>query len=219
MSTSGLSDERIMTVWDWCSEAYIRSGFKLQFPAKTDPTKTYQWRYARAIANKFNEWDFDDPTAKQFITIAIAHTKEAGVLRKGLAALHQSNLLEICYKKLQSMSDDTCQSIDSMRLIRDWLDKRSNGDLVGTMLHRNDVDELCNLVKWVNASRISPLYLSLSRSCGRALARLAKSNLEERELLPKTTKLYILRSEFTEDAENVKQAINIFGADWRKSCQ
>ena len=218
MDALELSDEQIMTVWDWCFETYIQHNVKLQFPAHTDPTKTYQWRYVRAIALKFAEWGFDEPTSRKFIDIAVAHAKEVGVFRKGLAALHQTNLLKICYSKLQSQSDTNGQSLDSLRHMHNWLANRSNGNMIDTLLYRDDVDELCNIVKWVLASRLSPLYLSLSKVCGQALARLSTSGRVEREFLPKTTKLYMLRSEFLEDANNVNQAIRIFGPDWRRMC-
>lgn len=207
-----------MTVWGWCSEAYIRHGIKLQFPARTNPQKTYQWRYAKAIALKFDEWDFDEATSKQFIDIAVVHAKETGVLRKGLATLHQANMLEICYEKLKTQSDTNRQAIDSLRYIHNWLTQRANGNLFETLLQRANADELCNLVQWVQASRISPLYLSLSRTCGQALARLAKLHPDERALLPKTTTLYMLRANFLEDVGNVELAKQIFGSDWRKLC-
>ena len=121
MEALDLSEEQIMTVWHWCFETYIRHNVKLQFPAHTDRTKTYQWRYVRAIALKFAEWDFDESTSRQFINIAVDHAKEVGVFRKGLAALHQSNLLEICYAKLQSQSDTSNQSLDSLRHMHDGL--------------------------------------------------------------------------------------------------
>ena len=218
MDTLELSEERIMTVWGWCSKAYLQYGFRLQFPARTNPTKTYQWRYVRAITIKFDEWDFDESTAIRFIEIAVAHAHEAGVLRKGLAALHQANMLGVCYEKLQAQSDTNRQILDSLRHIQKWLTAKSGNDILEALLYRNDVDELCNLVQWVQASRISPLYLALSRSCGKALARLAMSHAEERKFLPKTTTLYMLRSDFLEDATNVEQAKRIFGPDWRKLC-
>lgn len=212
--------DQVMKVWEWCFEAYIRHGIKLQFPANTDPVKTYQWRYARAIALKFDEWDFDEETARQFIDVAVAHAKEIGLLRKGLASLHQTNVLNICYDKLQRQSDSNRHAIDSLRYIHDWLSQRIGRDhAVEVLLRRTDVGQFCNMVKWVRASRISPLYLSLSRSCGRALVELANSHPQERNLLPKPTTLYMLRSEFLEDVGNVKRAKLIFGPDWRKSCQ
>ena len=218
MNVLEVSDERIMTVWEWCSEAYLQQGFRLTFPTKTNPTKTYQWRYARAITLKFAEWDFDETTARQFINIAIRHCKDAGVLRKGLAAVHQSNLLQICYDKLQKKSDTNQQCLQSIEYIHQWLVSKSDGNLLRTLLRRSDPDEFCNLVKWVQASRISPLYLALSKTCGVVLVRLANTHTEEREILPKTTKLYMLRTTFTEDAGNVNQMKRILGPDWRELC-
>lgn len=207
-----------MTVWEWCSQAYLQHGFRLTFPAKTDPTKTYQWRYARAIALKFAEWDFDEATSCQFISIAIRHCHEAGVLRKGLAALHQSNLLQVCYDKLQKQANTNQQCAHSIEHIHKWLMNKSDGDLLQSLLYRRDPDEFCNLVKWVQASRVSRLYLALSKTCGIALARLARTHPDEREILPKTTKLYMLRVEFTEDASNVNRVKRILGPDWRELC-
>jgi hypothetical protein len=207
-----------MTVWDWCSEAYLQQGIRLKFPAKTDHVKTYQWRYAKSLTLKLAEWDFDEGTTKQFISIAVRHCKEAGVLRKGLAALHQSNLLQICYDELQKQADSYKQCTDSIEHVHAWVLARSQDNLLQTLLYRRDPDELCNLTQWVQASRVSRLYLALSRSCGKALARLAKTHPEEREILPKATTLYLLRSEFIEDAGNVANMKQILGPDWRELC-
>ena len=218
MKVLEISNERIMTVWEWCSEAYLQQGFRLTFPTKTDPVKKYQWRYTRSMALKFAEWDFDEATSRQFINIAIRHCKNAGVLRKGLAALHQANLLQICYDKLQKQENSNQQSVQSIGHIHKWLIDISNDSLLQALLYRNDPDEFCNLVKWFRASRVSRLYLALSKTGGIALARLARTNPEERETLPKTTQLYLLRTEFTEDAGNVNQVKRILGSDWRELC-
>lgn len=219
MSTLQISDDNIMTVWEWCSEAYLQLGYRLEFPANTDHTKTYQWRYLRSIASKFIEWEFDEQTSKQFIMTAARHCKKAGVLRKGLAALHQSNIMKICYDELQKNSDRNSNGIGLISSTHKWLTERSNGDIVKTLLYRNDPDEFCNLTKWVQSSRISRLYLALSRPCGIALARLSKNYPVERELLPRTTSLYMLRSEFLKDKSNVSDAKSILGGDWRELCQ
>jgi hypothetical protein len=219
MNTLELNDDKIMMVWDWCSDAYLQHGIRLKLPANTDHTKTYQWRYARSIAKKFAEWDFDEPTAKQFIQIAIRHCKNAGVLRKGLASLHQTNLLQVCYDQLKGRVESNGQSIESIAYIHSWLQSKSSGNLLQDLLDRNDPDEYCNIVKWVNASKISRLYLALSKTCGKALARLGKSHPDERMLLPKTTTLYMLRSEFIEDSENLKNVKKVLGNDWRELCQ
>lgn len=215
MKTLDISEERIMMIWDWCCDAYLQHNIKLAFPANANPTKTYQWRYLKSMIAKFDEWEFDEATTKHFIHICVGHCKQAGVLRKGLAALHQSNLLKICYNKLKERSDNGRQSVDSIVHIHTWLTKRSNGNIVKTLLKRQEVDEFCNLVKWYQASKISRLYLALSRPCGRAMSRLEAADPEERSILPKSTTLYLLRTGFIKDAENVEKLKQIFGSDWR----
>lgn len=213
-----ISNDKIMTVWEWCSDAYIQQGIAINFPANTEPSKTYQWRYIKAIAVKFDEWGFDENTARQFIKVAVKHCKDIGVMRKGLAALHQSNLLQICYDNFQKQYENDNQSINSIENIHKWLVGRSNNDLLRALLYRYDPDELCNITKWYQSSKISRLYLSLSKSCGKAMARLAKSHPEERELLPKTTTLYMIRVEFLENENNVTLAKRIMKSDWRELC-
>lgn len=219
MNTLEVTDEEVMNVWNWCSDAYLQHGIRLKLPASTDHTTTYQWRYARAIANKFAEWRFDEDTSIQFIQIAIRHCKEAGVLKKGLASLHQSNLLKVCYDQLKKKADSNSQAIDSIEYIHSWLCNKSQNNMLKQLLHKNDPDEYSNIVKWYKASKISKLYLSLSKSCGKAMARLNISYPEERLILPSTTSLYMLRSEFIEDANNLRCVKRILGNEWRDLCQ
>lgn len=214
-----MDDVRVLNVWSWCSEAYLRAGRKLSLPAKTDPTKTYQWRYAQAIARKFEEWDLSDEAAKKFIDIAVRTAKERGMLQKGLAVLHQTNMLATCYDKLKTESTSNAQSLDSLRYVRSWLYKKTGDeDQLTVLLHRAELDTFCNLTVWFQASRISPLYLALSRTCSKALARLNRDFQDERGLLPKTTELYLLRNGFLKDQGNCSQVREIFAQDWRESC-
>lgn len=214
-----MDDARVLNVWSWCSEAYLRAGRRLSLPAKTDPCKTYQWRYAQAIAKKFEEWDLSDEAAKKFIDIAVRTAKERGMLQKGLAVLHQTNMLALCYDKLQAESASNSQTLESLRHVRSWLDKKiGSGDAVEVLLRRADPEGFCNLTMWFQASRISPLYLALSRSCSKALARLNRDSQDERGLLPKVTELYLLREEFLKDQGNCSQAREIFEQDWREPC-
>lgn len=218
MSTLQISDDTIMTIWEWCSEIYLQLGYKLTFPANTDRTKTYQWRYLKSIAAKFSEWEFDEHTSKRFIRTAARHCKKAGILHKGLASLHQSNITRICYEEILKESESSTDIISSIRATNAWLSERSKGDLIKTLLFRRDPEEYCNLVKWFQSSRVPKLYLALSKSCGIALARLGKTHPEERESLPKTTSLYMLRSEFLKNESNVSDAKSILGNDWRELC-
>lgn len=219
MKTLNTSEERIWEIWDLCVSAYLQYGRKLSFPKHTDPHKTYQWRYIKALVAKIDEWEFDEETTKSFLNIAVRHTKERGLLNKGLAAFHQSNMLQICYDELQKSEDNNNQSISSLKLIRRWMDN-TIGDQkpVPLMLKRRDPDAFCNIVLWYQASKLSPLYLSLSRSCGKAIAKLAKIDPHERLMLPKSTELYRIRTRFLADQTNKQQAQQILENDWRKLC-
>lgn len=214
------AEDRIWEIWQWCSESYLQHGKKIQFPKHTDPKKTYQWRYARALANKLDSWGFDEETSKSFIDIAIKYAKDHGMLNKGMAALHQENMLQICYDKLKNEENSNDQNIRSLSNIKSWLDKQTGQKtLLKTLLKRRDRESFCNLTYWYEASKISPLYLSLSRSCGLALAKLDEQRPDERIILPSTSSLCGIRTSFLKDNSNRTQARRIFGDDWRKLCQ
>lgn len=214
-----MDNTRFFTVWTWCSEAYLRHGRKLQLPKGTEPSKTYQWRYVTAISKKFDEWELSDDAAKKFIDIAVSIAKEQNVLHKGLAVLHQSNMLERCYERLGQESDGNGQTLDSLRHINAWLAKKiGTRNMLGVLLSRENPDGFCNLVMWYQASRLTPLYLSLSRSCLRAIATLNRDHPDERGLLPKDTEIYLLRDGFLRDTSNLHQAREIFAQDWREPC-
>lgn len=219
MKILDISDERVFTVWNQCVEVYLQHGRKLSFPQHTDPRKTYQWRYARALAIKFEEWEFDEDTAMSFIRIAVTYAKNNNRLNKGLAALHQGNLLQLCYDELKKSEDNNNNSISSIEIIKQWIDRQiGDKDPVLMFLKRKNPDAFCNIFMWVQATKISPLYLSLSKSCGKALARLAKQHPHERNMLPKSTELFRIRSRFLDDLENKKRSKIILERDWRDLC-
>lgn len=215
MDVLEITNDDIMQVWELCSECYLQNGYRISFPSNTDPTKTYQWRYLKSIANKFIEWEFDEATSRQFIQVAIEHCRDQGVIRKGLAALHQGNMLQICYDKLQKQANSNKQNYDSVEYVHQWLSNQVNNDLFSTLIKRQNKHEYCNLTKWYQASKISRLYLALSKSCGRALRYLEANFPEERELLPRTTQLFMIRSDFMKSEQNTANFITILKEEWR----
>lgn len=209
---NGLTYDIIDNVWNICLETYIQHGFKLSFPKGTDPKKTYQWRYVSAIAKKFVEWDFDTEMSKRFIDIAVKYSKSAGTLCKGLAALHQNNMLDICYKELLSESDNDSQSISSLMCVNTWLNSKiGTNDLYDILIKRHKTDGFRNLTMWYQASRITPLYMSLSRSCIRAIKTI--DDEYEQLILPKMTTLYTIRTSFLDDLNDLDKVRNILKQD------
>jgi len=188
---------------------------RISLPKGTDPTRTYQWRFLLAIAEKFDEWDFDDITAKKFISIAVGEAKRRGLLNKGLAALHQSNMLNICYQIMISQQKDNNIQIKSLESIKNWFDNIvGDNDPFKILMFRRS-QSLPNIILWYQASKLSDLYLSLSKVCGRVISHI--NDPFERRLLPTTTSLYLLRSDFLSERNNLESAKQLFGSDWRKS--
>lgn len=210
---SCIDNTDVEEVWNLCCEAYSLNGFKLAFPKNTIPQNTYQWRYASAIAKKFNEWKFDPETAKRFLYIAVKHSKSAGTMHKGLAALHQGNMLDVCYNKLLDDSNNFAQTITTLSNVKSWLDNKIDGsDLYESLIKRKNKNSFCNLTMWYQASRITPLYIALSKSCVRALV--AIDDEYERSIIPRNTSLYLMRSSFLEEANNKRRAKIILGSDF-----
>ncbi len=208
------SVDNISKIWDWCVESYLRYGRKLSFPKHTDPIKTYQWRYLTAIAKKFDEWNFDDETARRFIDIAAQQSKQAGTMVKGLAALHQSNMMQLCYDKLQDKLHYDQRTIEALSHTHAWVIDKITNHPTCALLFRASGGSFCNLTLWYQASKLTPLYLALSRPCQKALLKL--SDVDERTLLPTHAELYLARTEFLCDRYNLLKSKEVLGADFYK---
>ena len=217
MSTA-TTKSKVLDVWDWCREIYLQEGrIKLSFPKSTDPVKTYQYRYAHQLAERLAEWEFDEPTSRRFIEIAVAYAKDKGLLHKGLSLMCQSNLLEIARKRLEREQQQDLGILVELQRVHFWVaSKIGSRDPVDVMLTRRNPDGHRNLVRWHAERRLSDLYLSLSAPCGRALARLERSSPTERQEVPSSSRLYLARMVFLQDDSNRREAKRIMGGDWRQ---
>lgn len=212
--TDEITDQDVYTIWQWCFEIYLQYGIKIAFPANTDPKKTYQWRYALGIAKKFKEWELSEEASKLFIRIAVSHSKQKGTLKKGLAALHQNNLLDACYRIVLKQSKEQESIIDSLERMKAWYDNKiGSGDPLAVLTYRKSPRSLANLTQWFQSNSISDLFIALSKDCSKAVSRL--NNSIDSQLLPKQTSLYMLRHEFSADAGNLNKISSIFQRDWR----
>jgi len=217
MSKLHTVDENVWKVWNWCVEAYRRCGQTLKFPEGTNPTKTYQWRYAARLAKKLEEWEFDDATSIVLIRYAAEHANEKRLLRKGLVAFFQGNILDVCYDRIDGECERTDQRLAILRQNHGFLSARANGQpLASVLLSRVTPESYYNIVEWYERNRLSALYMSISKSCTQALSRLSKKCPEQRELLPGKAELFCLLDELIADRTIKTQAARILGDDWRK---
>lgn len=210
------TEDKVQTVWDWCSDAYLRHGRKLTYPANTDIHKTYQWRYVKAIAQKFDTWGFDDSTSRKFIDIAVGYAKQRGTLHKGLAVLHRNDMLEICYNILQKQADKNTQNMNTLIDMKKWFDSQTNNDYK-VLLQRITPKAFPNIIIWYRANKISELFMACSKDCMRALAELQKTNQDEYRLLPTLEQLFLLRMKI--DNIVAQKLKLVFRSDWREMCQ
>lgn len=196
-------------VWLWCSDAYLRHGIKLRLPECSDHTKTYQWRYIKSLTKKFNEWEFNEGTCLKFIEIAVRYAKELKVLNKGLSIFHQSNMLNICYKKLSESAN-----IDGnmySRLIGGLNVLNGIDDKCAFLLKRQDSLSFRNITNYYMSRLMSSEYLALSKAANKALKAISSNDPQERQLMPSDAALYLLRIRILSqhgDSDIVKDIIN-----------
>jgi hypothetical protein len=208
-------------VWNWCVNSYYRHGVNLRFPANTDCTKTYQWRYVTALSRKFDQWGFDEAEKERFIDLVAGYCQDHGLLRKGLSVLHQQNLLDSCYKQMQQQHGLAASAADVLASSERWISEHVlAGSRTQQLLQRSRFNGYCQLTIWHNAQKLSELYLALSRSCGKALNMLNVSHPHERQQLPSAGRLWILRTSFCKDIGNVASARQIMAGDLKgTSCR
>lgn len=212
-------DQRTFQVWNWCVDSYAKVGQILRFPGNTSPQKTYQWRYAKKLAQKLEEWDFDDNTCQVFIDHVAAYSREKNLLHKGLAAFFQTNILEICYNRLERSYQKSESTVDLLARTKSLLDERSvKGSILKGLLDRPAPDALFNLITWYELGEIPKLYMALSKSCTQALAQIAKLDPDQRSMLPNKSELFITAKNFVSNRASKRQAKVALGIDWRELC-
>lgn len=214
MNTQLANEDKIRKILRCCSDAYLRHGHRLKFPNNTDPTKTYNWRYLSSMAKKFEEWDFDDETASRFINVAIDYAAEKKLAYKGLAVLHQNNMMEVCYKRLKALQDDGQHHVGRLREEVNLLRTLGKMD-ADKLLKRRNLDSFTFMTEAYLGGKLTQITFALSKACYTALVRLSKIDEVERRMLPKFTELFMLRKHFCNESENVLQAKRILGTDWR----
>ena len=109
-----LTDDPAWPTWTLCKSVLKSHNYLLRFPKNTDPRKTYQWRYVTKLSERFEEWEFDRPTAKVFLEIAITKLGYANIRKNGLACLFRNGLLDIVHKELESREVDLQKIVDGI---------------------------------------------------------------------------------------------------------
>lgn len=208
------TDERTHKVWKWCCEAFNANGKILRLPGNTQPHKTYSWRYATRLAQRLEEWDFDDATSERFIRTAVTVAKESKLFHYGLQALLRPSIVELCYLRLKQEEQKKTSLIRIIENTRRALIAKEATDPYA-LLQRQSVFSYCLLTKLYQEGTITDVYLPFSMSCHRALAVLSRTNTRERSLLPSRADLFALADGFKQDTDFIQQIQEALIDDWR----
>lgn len=195
-------------VWSWCFDAYLLEGIRLRFPKSSDYTKTYQWRYVKAITKKFNEWNLNEESCKKFISVAVEFARRKRVLRKGLSVLHQKNIMQLCYDEMIL----EIESLDNknMALIKccDQYSSLGFSSFSSYLKSKVNPRALSNLTSLFLARKMPLEFMSLNKVTMECYKTLDDS---EKALLPSLAQLYICRKRMLDgsfDQEIIKRVIN-----------
>jgi hypothetical protein len=214
-------DERVMQLWDKCFRVYLQYGYKLKFPANTDPHKTYHWRHLLSLHNNFEKYGLDDYSIDRFIHIAVKHIKNMKLLCKGLSALNKKSTIEYVYKELIKENSTSERLINIINSSRSVLLEKTNGgvlkkDIVAALLIKEKHNRSYAITNLYLSKKLSIQYMSLSYSCARVVLYLNDNKINDAHLLPSMIDLFVERSKLiARDPNFVRNITEILANDWR----
>jgi hypothetical protein len=206
--------ERILELYRLFKRAMQRNGRMISFPKKTDPTKTYCWRYLANFLEKADELELGDEILPRIVDAVVAHAKEQGLLHRGIAVLDQKDLFDVCYARFERDARSESNLITEIRRSYDFVRKQQeqNPDRSVTQLlsKRPSVRAYANIVSWHKAGYITLGYITVSKACRRALAELQEYELA---LLPSSRELLRLKIRLVMDKEIAAELRVFMGND------
>lgn len=204
-------DERVLKAYAIFKRTMRRYGKEVSFPNKTEPKKTYNWRYLTKFLEKFDELQMDDRYMPRIIHAIVHHAKSHHLLERGIAMLNRNDILKLSISQLER---DLLQEKESIRLIRqsyDYVMSQSTGgklsDLLKTRINKN---AYTNLTRWYKASLVSLGYIAVSRSCRKALSSLDDN---EARAFPSFEELLRIRLLYVHNPNIVTNLREFMGAD------
>lgn len=209
------ADARIVDMYRWFRSAMTCVGARPAELKCRDWTKSYTYRALVKFAERVDkEFKFnDDRSIKIFMILAARYAKTKGLLAKGAHIL-----------TISSVNEYVCSELERVRNVYDSVledIKRSHGVLLGLT---HDVDEPISvlskplgldgfplIVHQHKLGAISTSYLSVSRLCRRALAKL---DYVDRSEVPTNLDLELARIRITTDPDLRRKVRAILKTDF-----
>lgn len=176
---------RIIRVYKILKQILKRYGKSVSFPKKTDPSKTYSWRFLAKFVDEFDKLELSDDALKGVLEAVVDDAKRRGLLNCGVAVLSKVDLLAAFNRKLEREVEDEKQTtIDierSHRFILRKLDEERVKDkhltLLALLSKRTHPRAYANITRWSQSGELSTGYIAVSKICRKALR-----SLDEHEL-------------------------------------
>lgn len=208
-------EERIIKIYLLLKRELRRYKKSISLPKKTDPTKTYSWRYLERFLDRVETSGFNDDDMPIIIEAIVNYAYENRLLNRGIAILDQKNILEVVSAKLEKEAkeeNDITRTITTSRsFVRKQLPQNSSPEQVRILLaQRPNRTAYTNITRWFKSNQISIGYIAVSRECKKALGTLPNHELE---LFPQPRELMRMRLQLISNPNIVTKLKTVLGND------
>ena len=200
-----------LLIYKWFQRAMSNAGRKISLPTNTPPEKTYQYRAVAKFAKQVDDWGLSEPVACALVNAVVRYGKQQDLLNKGASLLNMKSVLKICHDLLREEITRNEVLLESLRYSKNFLQKSSAGaNLVERMVTKEKRGGFTNFTRWYRSGDLSSSFISLSKSCRKALNLLP---FDERGEFPTDTLLLQTRIRLLSDQELRKSIKEIMGDD------
>jgi hypothetical protein len=200
----------IMLIYRWFQAEMHKAHKSVQFPKKTDPTKTYLYRsLSKFHAKVVEEMDLSHAAVKKVIESAVKHGQSRNILSRGANLLNMTDILDVCQKRLETEHEFEDNMFRAIADARTYLDRHRLNSVLA-LSSPTYVGGYSNLYQLVENGTIPLEYLALSRTVTKALARLP---MDERSRLPSDKSLVVMRLKMLVHMDKAKKLQEVMGED------
>lgn len=189
-----INDDKIIETYRIFRSSMRRYGKEISLPVKTDPRKTYSWRYLVNFLERAKGLDIDNDMLPHIIDAIVDNAKRHNQLKRGIAVLDQRNIVELCCVKLEREIQNEEQIINRIHESYKFLISKKNEENVDSLslllATRKNYNAYANIVSWHQAGYIAAGYIAVSKACNKAMQKLESHEIR---VLPELRQLLRLR--------------------------
>jgi hypothetical protein len=159
-----------LLIYKWFQRAMSNAGRKISLPTNTPPEKTYQYRAVAKFAKQVDEWGLSEPVTCALVNAVVRYGKQQDLLNKGASLLNMKSVLKICHDLLREEITQNEVLIESLRYSKNFLQKSvAGGNTTDCLVTKEKRGGFTNFTRWYRSGDLSSSFISLSKSCRKAL--------------------------------------------------